>query len=89
MNYIIVRNPQLRLLPGFVRVMLGEEYLTVETFPQFTNEFARARVFPSFQWADSYLHDRDGNLRPYASGCVIRSTSAPHTIPVRGESESS
>lgn len=89
MNYVIVRNPQSRFLPQRVRAWLGEEYLCVNALPDFTNDIRAARVFPSYQWADSYVHDRNGALRPYASGCVIRATFRENNIPVEGENETS
>lgn len=89
MNYVVVRNPQSRFLPQRVRAWLGEEYLCVSALADFTGDFSKARIFPSYQWADSYVHDRNGALRPYASGCVIRATRLEHTIPVEGENESS
>lgn len=88
MNYLIVRNPQSRLLPQFIRAILGEEYMTVVVQPDFTNDIREARVFPSYQWADAYVHDRDGKMRPYAHGCIIRMTLRAHTIrPVEDEGE--
>lgn len=81
-NYIVVRNPAPRFLPGFVRRLLGEMYLEIDDCrPCFTSDPKRARVFPSHEWADTYVHDRDGRVRPYASGVVIRATLRRHTIP--------
>ncbi len=81
-NYVIVRNPRTRLLPRFLRTRLGEEYMGVDIDPFFTRDYSEARIFPSLTWADSYVHDRDGRTRAGMQGCIIRSTSDAHTIPL-------
>lgn len=82
-SYVVVRNPAPRLLPRFIRRALGECYLAIEdNRPVFTPEWHAARVFPSHEWADTYVRDRDGRVRPYATGAVvIRSTFRRHNIP--------
>lgn len=80
-NYVVVRNPIPRLLPRFIRVQLGEDYLGVDVKPFFTSDYSQARIFPSYAWADSYVHDRDGRARPGMQNCTIRTTRDAHTIP--------
>jgi hypothetical protein len=81
-NYVIVRNPKSLLLPRSLRVRLGEIYMGVDIDPFFTSDYAQARVFPSFKWADTYLHDQAGRVRPGMQGCVIRACRDAHTIPL-------
>jgi hypothetical protein len=83
-NFVIVRNPVTRLLPRFIRVYLGEDYMGVDVDPFFTTDYREARIFPSYRWADSYVHDRDGRARPGMEQCLIRAVHDAHTIPIGG-----
>lgn len=85
-NYVVVRNPVSRLLPRFIRARLGEDYMGVDVNPFFTPDYAQARIFPAYAWADSYVHDREGRARPGMRGCVIRAVRDAHTIPQGTES---
>ena len=82
MNYIIVRNPAFPLWPAFVSRLLGEEYLYVDVFPKFTDDIRQARVFPSYQWANSYLFNNvTGARREAYADCIVRRTFRADNIP--------
>lgn len=84
-SYVVVRNAKPRMLPRWLRVWLGEQYLTIaESVPSFTHAFQDARVFPTHAWADTYVHDQAGRVRNGMQGCVVRAVSLPHTIPLEG-----
>lgn len=93
-GFIVVRNPQPRLLPRVLRVFFGEEYLgVIDQRPAWVTDAREVRVFPSHAWADSYVHsmlpERKGAIHRHAAGrVVIRRTNAAHSIPL-GEDESS
>jgi hypothetical protein len=74
MAWLVVRNARPRGLLGaawaFLRGAPPPEYLGVTVRPFWHPDIELARVFPSFEWANSYCVDETAKARSFALGRV-------------------
>lgn len=70
--FVVVQNPQPRLLPRVLRVFLGERYLSTHIYNDWETDISRARKFFSIMGAHYYIYDQAGRVKPGMANCVIR-----------------